>query len=185
MKEKNTKTVTVFCASSDNLSEQIKLLSARFAELLAKKNCHMIYGGTSTGLMGTIANAYKEAGGHLIGIVPEYFIKRGEKYSLLDETHYVSSVSERKQMMVKLSDALIMLPGGIGTYDEFFDALARKQLGQCVASIYIFNACGFYDKFLEMLAYGVENGAITSETMQLFKVFDSPEKLAEDITLKQ
>ncbi len=183
MNQNNSKkpVVCVFCSSSADVSEEIKTAAAEFARLLAENRFAVLYGGTTCGLMKIVADAHKNAGGHLIGIIPEYMIARGIQHPNLDELHSVADLRPRKQAMLDRSDYIVALPGGLGTYDEFFDLLTLKQLGRHNRPMYLLNIDNFFAPLLALMHHGIAQKTIKAEHLELFQVVDTSEQLMKTI----
>ena len=164
------------------MSEVIKTDGARFAQLLAEHNFALLYGGTTCGLMKTVADAHKKSGGQLIGIIPEYMIDRGIQHPDLDEVHSVEDLRPRKQAMLEKSDYIVALPGGIGTYDEFFDLLTMKQLKRHDKPMFLLNINNYFAPFMALLHHGIKEKTIKVENLELFRLANTPEELMKMIT---
>lgn len=178
MKQKKcTKTVCIFCSSSMDVSDSIKTAGSEFVTLLAKENCGVLYGGTICGLMGIIAKAHKNANGHLTGVIPRYMIEQGLAFEELDETIVVDDLRPRKQKMLDHSDVIVALPGGVGTYDEFFDLLTLKQLKRHSKPMYLFNIDGYFQPLLNLFEHGVVQNTIKTDNYDLFQVANSATEL--------
>lgn len=169
--------VCVFCSSSADVSEQIKLAGADFGHLLAENGFALLYGGTTCGLMKVVADAHKAAGGHLIGIIPQYMIDRGIQHPDLDEAHGVEDLRPRKQAMLDKSDYIVALPGGIGTYDEFFDLLTMKQLQRHDKPMFLLNVADFFAPLMALFEHGIQQKTIKAGHLNLFEKADSSEDL--------
>lgn len=174
---KSDKTVCIFCSSSNDVSESIKKSSIEFASLLAKENFNLLYGGTNCGLMGIIANAHKSAGGYTIGVIPKYMSEGGLENKELNEAILVEDLRPRKQKMLELSDYIVALPGGVGTYDEFFDLLTLKQLKRHSKPMYLFNIDDYFQPLMDMFKHGVEQKTIKPENYDLFEISNTAEEL--------
>lgn len=134
--------------------------------LLAFHGIELVFGGTDSGLMGALARAVLEGGGRAIGVVPR--IDEGLPLPVgLSELLLVATVAERKAKMLELSDALIALPGGLGTLDELFDALALRAIGQHHKPLVLLNIGGFYDPLLAFLDSAVSAGFIKPKSRAL------------------
>ncbi len=183
MNQKNSRkpVVCIFCSSSADVSEKIRVGAAEFAKLLAENHFSVLYGGTTCGLMKVVADAHKAAGGQLIGIIPEYMIEKGIQHPDLDELHRVADLRPRKQAMLEKSDYIVALPGGIGTYDEFFDLLTMKQLGRHNRPMYLLNLDNYFAPLLALLQHGIAQKTIKAEHLGLFRVADHPEELMKMI----
>lgn len=194
---KNKKTICVFCSSSNDVSDFIKTEGAAFARLIAEKGYNLLYGGTAQGLMKVVADSYKAAGGHLIGVIPTYMTDseslkkrlnsdtaslenmadQGKLYLGLDEVIKVDDLGPRKQIMLDRADAIVCLPGGIGTYDEFFTVLTLKQVGSHKKPIYLLNSDDYFNALIGLINHGVQEKTIKPGNLKLFEVFDTPEEL--------
>lgn len=173
--------VCVFCSSSADVSAAIKDAGAEFTRLLAENGYALLYGGTTCGLMKHIADAHKAAGGHLIGVIPEYMIERGIQHPDLDEAHGVEDLRPRKQAMLDKSDYIVALPGGIGTYDEFFDLLTMKQLKRHDKPMFLLNVNGYFNPLMALFHHGIEQKTIKAENLELFAVVNTPAELIKMI----
>lgn len=202
MTTKRNKTVCVFCSSSSKLSEKIKNDGALFARLLAEKGFNLLYGGSMQGLMRIVADSHKAAGGYLIGVIPTYMTdteevkkrfgassaahadslgEHGKLYEGLDEVITTDDMGPRKQLMLEKSDYIVCLPGGVGTYDEFFTVLALKQVGSHKKPIFLLNSDNYFDALVNLLKHGVEQKTIMPGNFDLFKVCPTPQSLIESI----
>jgi uncharacterized protein (TIGR00730 family) len=171
--------VCVYCSSSALVSAAIQAAGARAGRLLADRGLALVYGGTTCGLMQITADAHKAAGGKVIGIIPGFMIEKGIGYPHLDEMVEVPDMRTRKAVMIDRSGAFLVLPGGIGTYDEFFDTLALKQLGKHDKPIVLLNTGGYFEPLLAMMRHGVTGKTIRPEHMGLFSAAATPEEALE------
>jgi uncharacterized protein (TIGR00730 family) len=137
--------ICVFTGSSFGRREEYRLAARQLGAELASRGIGLVYGGTSVGLMGAIADAALEAGGSVIGILPETLKSLEMAHHGLTELRVVGSMHERKAQMADLSDAFIAMPGGIGTLEEAFEVWTWTQLGLHSKPIGLLNICGFYD----------------------------------------
>lgn len=175
----NRKTVCIFCSSSTDLSEKIRHESAEFASLLAREGFSLLYGGTTCGLMKIVADAHKAAGGSLAGVIPRYMVEREIQHPDLDRVWVAEDLRDRKQLMLDHSDAIVALPGGIGTYDEFFDLLAMKQLRRHEKPMFLFNIGGYFNPLIRMLEHSIAEKTVKPEHLELFKVADQSRHLLD------
>ncbi|MBF0545890.1 MAG: TIGR00730 family Rossman fold protein [Candidatus Riflebacteria bacterium] len=162
------KSLAVFCSSYSNLLPAFEKAAEELGRGLAKKGYKLVYGGTDCGLMGILAKAHLENGGHVTGVVPSFMIEMGLKSALNQEFVEVPDMANRKSEMAKLSGAFVILPGGLGTLDEFFDILTLKQLKIHQKPIFILNLEDFYNPLLEMLENCAKFGTIKKEYLSLF-----------------
>ena len=149
--------------------------------VLADRNFGLVYGGTNVGLMGQLANAALDAGGEVVGVVPNMFVNRKIAHSALSDLRIVNSMHERKSLMAELSDAFIALPGGLGTIDEYFEMATWTQLGLHRKPCGLLNVCGYYGKLANFLDYAVSQGFIKIPHRSQILIDDNPETLLKKI----
>ena len=138
------------------------------------------FGGGANGLMGAAARGFTKGKGHIIGVAPRFFDIPGVLYEACDEFVYPDSMRDRKKYMEDNADAFIAVPGGIGTYEEFFEVLTLKQLARHAKPIVLFNINGFFNKLTDMIREDTENGFIRRQTEELFLcTADADEAVAE------
>ena len=157
------KNICVFCGSSPGNENSYSKKAADFGVLLAKNNISLVYGGSNIGLMRVLANSVLTAGGKVTGIMPQNLYDMGISHPSLTELHIVNTMSERKEMMIGLSDAFIALPGGLGTFDELFEILSHNQLDIINKPCGIYNINGYYDHLLQFLDKAVDEGFVRIE----------------------
>lgn len=171
--------ICIYGASSNLIDKSYITATEDLGEKLGKKGHTLVYGGGASGLMGAAARGFVKGGAEVIGVAPSFFQVDGVLFEQCSEFIYTETMRERKKIMEDRADAFIMTPGGVGTYDEFFEMLTLKQLGQHKKPIAVFNVNGFYDKLTEMLQNAVEQKFMTKECMDLAPVFDNAEELIE------
>ena len=174
-------TICVYGASSNDIDKTYIEKTEALGALMAKRGHSLVFGGGAQGLMGASARGVKSAGGRVIGIAPRFFNVDGVLYDNCDEFIYTDTMRERKQLMEDKSDAFIMSPGGIGTYEEFFEILTLKQLGRHNKPIVIFNINGYYNPMLDMLKVTAEEGFMKEKCLELFKVFEDETEVLDYI----
>lgn len=146
-----SKSVTVFCGASAG-NEPIYAETARqLGHLLARAGLRLVYGGGHVGLMGVLADAALEAGGQVVGVIPHDLERRELAHAGAQEMHVVGSMHERKALMAKLADAFIVLPGGFGTLEEYFEVLTWLQLGFHDRPCCVINVNGYFDHLFAFL----------------------------------
>lgn len=153
----------------------------QLGSVLADRNFGLVYGGTNVGLMGQLANAALDAGGEVVGVVPNMFVNRKIAHSALSDLRIVNSMHERKSLMAELSDAFIALPGGLGTIDEFFEMVTWTQLGVHRKPCGLLNVCGYYGKLANFLDYAVSQGFIKKPHRSQILIDESPVALLNKI----
>ena len=156
------KRVCVYCGSNQGASEEYAAAADRLGELLAAEGLGLVYGGARVGLMGMVADAVLRGGGEVLGVIPTFFHDR-LAHRGLSELVVVGGMAERKQRMFELSDAFVALPGGIGTFEEFFETLCKAQLGHHAKPCGLLNTAGYYDKLLEFLDHSVAQRFVLPE----------------------
>ena len=173
--------ICVYGASSNDIDEKYIAAGEKFGEVMTKAGHGMVFGGGANGMMGAAARGVTAAGGEIIGVVPKFFDTDGMLYKQCTEMIYTVTMRERKQIMEDKADAFVMLPGGIGTFDEFFEILTLKQIGRHAKPIGILNVSGYYDDILKMLEKAVEEKFMTNSTIKLFAVSENPETLIHEL----
>lgn len=149
------KRICVFCGSSAGARPAYAHAAGSVGRMLAARGIGLVYGGGKVGLMGVVADAVMAAGGEVIGVIPEALMRREVGHGGLTELHVVGSMHERKARMADLSDGFIALPGGYGTFEEFFEVLTWSQLGIHPKPCGLLNVGGFYDPLLAMADHAV------------------------------
>lgn len=144
------KTICVFCSSSDAIDKKFFETAKQLGVLMAKNNFDLVYGGAGVGLMKKVSDAVKANGQKVTGVIPKRIQEKRIGNENLDELFVTKTMHERKQMMYRLSDAFIALPGGFGTLEELAEVMTLKQLEYHKKPIIIFNQDGFYDNLLKM-----------------------------------
>lgn len=127
----------------------------------------LVYGGGRSGLMGTVAEATRLAGGRVVGVIPQALVDKELANQQCDELHVVTSMHERKAMMAERCDAFVALPGGIGTFEELFEVWTWRQLGYHDKPLGLLNVDGYYDGLLSFLQTSVKNGLMSDWQMGL------------------
>jgi uncharacterized protein (TIGR00730 family) len=148
-------TICVYCGSGFGNDPAYTKAADILGASIARAGLRLVYGGGNVGLMGTVARAVLDHGGHVTGIIPEFLKKRELMLDTVQETVIVPDMHTRKQMMYERSDAFIALPGGFGTLDEFFEVLTWSQLGFHGKPCALLNVAGYYDRMLAMLDHAV------------------------------
>jgi uncharacterized protein (TIGR00730 family) len=148
---KKIKSVCVYCGSSIGADGRFRAAAAKFGQLLAKAGIDLVYGGGRVGLMGVIADAATNAGGRVVGVIPEHLNSVEIGHQGIDELRVVDSMHERKNLMFELADAFVVLPGGIGTMDETFEIITWRQLHLHDKPIVVADIGGYWQPFLRMI----------------------------------
>jgi uncharacterized protein (TIGR00730 family) len=152
--------ICVFCGSSSGTRQNYQQAAQAVGRLLCRRGIELVYGGGNVGLMGVLANACLDEGGRVIGVIPQALADRELAHTGLTELRIVSSMHERKALMADLSDAFVSLPGGYGTWEEFFEVLTWSQLGIQRKACGVLNVDGYYDPLLAMADKALSEGFI-------------------------
>ena len=145
------KRLCVFCGSSHGANPAYVEAVKNVGNELARRGIGLVYGGGNVGLMGVVADAVLAAGGDVIGVIPEALMAKEVGHRGLPDLRIVKTMHERKAMMAELSDGFVALPGGIGTFEEFFEIVTWAQLGLHAKPCALLNVNGFYDPLLHLL----------------------------------
>jgi hypothetical protein len=155
--------ICVFCGARFGNNGLARDMVAKFGGILAREGIALVYGGGGVGLMGVLANAALGAGGRVIGVIPRFLLEREAGHPELDETVVVETMHERKLEMFERADAFVVLPGGIGTLEEFFEVLSWRTLGLHAKPIVILDVEGYWEP-LAALLHGVVEGGFAAPT---------------------
>jgi uncharacterized protein (TIGR00730 family) len=150
------KAICVFCGANFNGDPVLLQAIEELAEIMVTQNITLVFGGGKVGVMGLLADAVLSRDGKVIGIMPQFLMDKEVGHTGLTELHIVDNMHQRKQMMNDLCDGIIMLPGGFGTLEEFFEVLTWLQLGLHSHPVGILNVNGFYDLLLQQMDVMVE-----------------------------
>ncbi|WP_175635133.1 LOG family protein [Pedobacter ghigonis] len=150
------KAVCVYCGSNFNGDLQLRTAIKQLAETLVKQEIKLIYGGGSVGVMGLLANDVLETGGEVIGVIPQFLMDKEVGHTGVTEMIVTENMHQRKQKMADLSDGFVILPGGFGTLEEFFEVLTWLQLGLHNKPIGVLNVEGFYDPLFAQMEIMVQ-----------------------------
>ncbi|AZB28060.1 TIGR00730 family Rossman fold protein [Chryseobacterium balustinum] len=173
------KSITVFCGSSFGSDELYKEQATLLGQTLAKQNIQLIYGGANVGLMGAVADGVLQEGGKAIGVLPHFLQSKEIAHQDLTELILVETMHERKTKMNDLCDGVIVLPGGYGTLEEFFEMITWAQLGLHKKPIAILNIDGFYDDLIKLVQTMVDKGFLKQINKEMLLVSDSIDELLE------
>jgi uncharacterized protein (TIGR00730 family) len=173
------RSVCVFCGSAAGNRPGPARAAARLGTLLAGAGLRLVYGGGRAGLMGAVADAALEAGGHVTGVIPEFLVARERGHQGLGEMHVVDSMHARKQKMFELADGFAVLPGGIGTLDETFEIIAWKQLGLHDKPVVIVDEDGYWAKLDSLIGELVADGFAGPATRALYTMVGSVEDVVD------
>lgn len=167
--------ISVFAASSSKIPSKFFTVASELGRLIAVNKHEVVFGGGGIGLMGALADKSMEHGGKVIGVIPEFMVKNGWGHSTIDETLVTPDMNSRKKKIFEISDAVIALPGGVGTLEELTEAITLKQLSLFKGPIVILNVFGFYNTLLKYLDELVKQNFMRNEHKNMWYVADNPE----------
>lgn len=152
------RSVCVFCGSSSRAKDVYFEAARRTGRAIARRGLRLVYGGASVGLMGALADAALEAGGEVVGVIPQALVDREVAHTGLTEQHVVESMHDRKALMSELAGGFLALPGGLGTLDELFETLTWAQLGFHRKPVALLNVEGYFDDLLRFCDRAAADG---------------------------
>jgi uncharacterized protein (TIGR00730 family) len=171
--------VCVYCGSSDKVRPVYLDAARQLGRVLASQHLTLVFGGGSTGLMGPLADAVLQAGGAAIGVIPEVFHTPQLAHQGLTELHITPDMHARKSLMMRLADAFIALPGGLGTFEELFETLTWAQVGLLARPIGLLNVNHYFDHLLSLIKSAQGEGFLYQEHSGLLLVEEDPQALLE------
>lgn len=164
--------ICVYGAASDEIDRSYLEAGEKLGREMSRRSHSLIFGGGAKGMMGAVARGMSENNGYLKGIVPHFFNVDGALYEKCNEMIKTQTMRERKKLMEESSDAFIVTPGGIGTFEEFFEILTLRSLDRHKKPIAILNTNGYYNDLLRFLKNGVEQNFLREGNLELFYVSD-------------
>jgi len=171
------RSITVFCGSNSGFRGEYAEAARQLGALFVREGIGLVYGGGKVGLMGIIADQVMNLGGRVTGIIPESLEKKEVGHRDVTELLVVGSMHERKALMAERADGFIAMPGGIGTFEEFFEILTWAQLGFHQKPCAILNISGYYDGLLALCDQAVNEGFLRREHRRLILEDSDPERL--------
>ena len=164
--------ICVYGAASSEIANYFIEVGEELGRRMVQRGHSLVFGGGKNGMMGAVARGVAQKKGEIIGIAPSFFRDSGVEISFLSCTQFINTetMRERKRLLDETSDAFIISPGGIGTFDEFFEILTLKQLGRHSKAIAVFNVNGYYDSLISMMQNALDNDFIAPATLELYKV---------------
>ena len=177
-----TRNVTVFCASANGHNPVYCEAATALGRALAERNIGLVYGGANVGLMRAVAEAAMSARGRVVGVIPEVLVDLEVAHRGIDELHITDTMHTRKAMMSEKADAFLALPGGFGTLEEMFEALAWQTLKIHTKPIILLNINGYYDKLLAFLDHSVTEGMLKPQNREVIHVASTVEEALRLLT---
>ncbi len=175
--KKSIHTICVFCGSRVGAGETYTKVAKEMGKLLAKNNFKLVFGGTTIGLMGCIADAVLEHGGKVEGVIPQLLFPMEAPHPKINRLHITHSMHARKQKMYDLSDAFVALPGGLGTLDELFEILTWSQINLHQKPIGIINTEGYFDGIIQFLDHALKEEFLRPKHRQLLIKAQNPKEM--------
>jgi uncharacterized protein (TIGR00730 family) len=170
------KRICVFCGSSTGTTKEYGQAVRKLGRALVEQQSTLVFGGGNVGLMGELARSVMEGGGRVIGVIPRHINERVETLSLT-ELHVVDNMHERKALMYDLSEAFVVLPGGIGTIEEFFEVYTWYQLGIHLKPVGLLNTRNYFGKLLEFVDHMVAEGFLKTAHRNVLVIEEDPQVL--------
>lgn len=176
------KSIAVYCGHQFGTDPKFATDAAKIGKMLALNGIRVVFGGGNVGLMGTVANAALENGGHVTGITTHDVVAKQEPmHDNLDHFEIVDGVNERKQKMFELSDAFIILPGGTGTLNELTDIMTMQQIGETSKPLFFMNTKNFWGPFARLLIHMKDYGFFVRPEEYNLHGADTPEELMKKV----
>jgi uncharacterized protein (TIGR00730 family) len=174
--------ICVFCGSSPGARPAYSEAAAELGGLLAAEGIGLVYGGASVGLMGVLSGAVLDAGGEVIGVIPQALVDREIGNTRVDDLRVVGSMHERKAQMAELADAFVALPGGLGTLEELAEIYTWSQLGLHSKPLGVLDVEGYFGGLVAFLDHAVGEGFVSAENRARLMVEREPSALLERLS---
>lgn len=172
-----TTSLCVFCGSKTGADPAHAAAARRLGELMAEKRVRLVFGGGRIGLMGILADTVVANGGHAVGVIPDFLMKREIEHTGVDEIVVADSMHERKRRMFELADGFVVLAGGLGTLDETLEIVTWKQLQLHTKPVVVVNTGGYWSALTELFQRAVAAGFAHPGVIDLFTVVDTPDEV--------
>ncbi len=171
--------ICVYGAASNKIDNKYIKKTEELGRELAKRGHNLVFGAGGTGLMGAVARGVHEGGGEITGVIPTFFLEKDIEivFDKCDKVIYTKDMRDRKEKMEELADAFIMVPGGIGTFEEFYEILTAKQLEQHKKCIAVYDIDSYFDELQKMMEHSIETHFINEECRELYKLFSDMSEL--------
>ena len=175
--------VCVYGASSSHIDKEYILKGEELGKILAERGHNLVFGAGSDGMMGAAARGFKAGGANIHGVIPKFFEENGYEaiFYDADKITYTQTMAERKAIMEDECEAFIITPGGIGTFEEFFQVLTLKQLGRHKKAIVLYNINGYYEPIKQLIQSGIDSKFINNECEKLCVFVDTAEEVVNYI----
>ena len=173
--------ICVYCGSRPGTEPAFAEAARQVGLWIAQNKGQLVYGGGHNGLMGMMADACLQAGGRVVGVIPKALVEKEWAHTGCSELHVVENMHERKRLMAEHADAFLAMPGGIGTFEEFFEVWTWRQLGYHDKPVGLLNIKGYYDSLLTFLSTAVQQGFMNAGQMQLINSGTHAESLLKSL----
>ena len=173
--------ICIYGASSNIIDKSFIDAGEQLGKEIAQNGHSVIFGGGAAGLIGAVARGMRSKGGNIIGVTPTFFKVDGMLFEDCTDMIYTETMRERKKLLEEMSDAFIVTPGGIGTFDEFFEIYTLRQLGVHQKPIAILNTDGYYDSLIDMLKNAIDKNFMPEANMNLLFISDNPKEILNHI----
>jgi uncharacterized protein (TIGR00730 family) len=183
-KEKRQHAVCVFCGSSPGRDPRYAEAARELGALLAANGFSLVFGGGNIGLMGEVARAVRAGGAPVLGILPKFLEHLEPPLKSAEELIITPDLQQRKQRMLALADAFVLLPGGLGTLDEYFEVLTSAQLHALAKPIVLMNIAGYFDPLKTLLDHVVREGFANASLFELQHIVADPQEAIATLLLK-
>lgn len=170
-------TVCVFASSSSRIDNRYAEAAAELGSLFARSEMNVIFGGGGIGLMGVLADTVIANGGSITGVIPSFMNDEGWGHPHVHEMIVTTDMGDRKRNMFARADAVVALPGGVGTLEELTEAITLKQLGLFKGPVIILNTLGFYKSFIDFLEHMVNGNFMRKEHKNMWIIANKPEEV--------
>ncbi|MEE2912903.1 MAG: TIGR00730 family Rossman fold protein [Planctomycetota bacterium] len=174
--------ITVYCASSTSIDQEYHDVAKEVGQMIASKGLRLIYGGGRIGLMGEVATAAAHHGGEVIGVITQKFVEHEQANEKCDELIIVNTMQERRSLMMAKGDAFLILPGGVGTYEEFFEVLVGRQIGDHTKPIGLVNVKKYFNPLQSMLEHGINQHFMRPALRNLLLIDPCPTAVIDYLT---
>lgn len=173
--------ICVYGASSNEIDKSYISVTEELGRKMVDRGHTLVFGGGAMGLMGAVARGVREKNGYIVGVAPTFFNVDGILFEQCNEMIRTETMRQRKQIMEDKADAFIMTPGGIGTFEEFFEILTLKQLGRHKKAIAVLNINGYYDSMDKMMKNAIEGKFMKETCSTLYGTFDDVDEMLDYI----
>lgn len=173
--------ICVYCGSRPGTEPAFAEAARQVGLWIAQNKGQLVYGGGHNGLMGMMADACLQAGGRVVGVIPKALVEKEWAHTGCSELHVVENMHERKRLMAERADAFLAMPGGIGTFEEFFEVWTWRQLGYHDKPVGLLNIKGYYDNLMAFLSTSVQQGFMNAGQMQLIRSGTHTESLLKSL----